>query len=76
MAEVLSKRKRKTFAEALSSVPCVGNDADFIRINDAPAHLMYLINTNIISEIRKGEKANQGDNMLFFTRVTFYAIPY
>ena len=34
LAEVLSKPKRKTFAEALSSIPCVGNDVDFVRIND------------------------------------------
>ncbi len=34
LAEVLSKPKRKTFAEALLSIPYIGNDADFIRIND------------------------------------------
>ncbi len=34
LAEILSKPKRKTFAEALSSIPYVGNDADFISIND------------------------------------------
>ena len=34
LAEVLSKPKRKTFAEALSNIPYVGNDADFVRIND------------------------------------------
>ena len=34
LAEVLSKPKRKSFAEALSSIPDVGNDEDFVRIQD------------------------------------------
>lgn len=34
LAEVLNKPKRKTFAEALSNIPNVGNDEDFQRVND------------------------------------------
>ncbi len=34
LAEVLMKPQRKSFAEALSSIPAVGTDADFIRLND------------------------------------------
>jgi plasmid stability protein len=34
LAEVLSKPKRKSFAEALLSIPQVGNEADFMRIED------------------------------------------
>ena len=34
LAEVLLKPPRKSFAEALASIPNVGNDADFQRIND------------------------------------------
>lgn len=35
LAEVLMKPQRKSFAEALSSMPDVGLDTDFLRINDA-----------------------------------------
>jgi len=42
LADVLSKPKRKSFAEALLSIPHVGNDTDFERIqSDTPAP-MYL----------------------------------
>lgn len=34
LAEVLMKPQRKTFAEALSSIPAAGTDADFIRVDD------------------------------------------
>lgn len=34
LAEVLAMPQRKTFAEALSSIPDVGIDTDFTRIND------------------------------------------
>jgi plasmid stability protein len=34
LAEVLMKPQRKTFAEALTSIPSVGTDADFMRFND------------------------------------------
>ncbi|MCX7092016.1 MAG: DNA-binding protein [Methylobacter sp.] len=34
LAEVLNQPKRKTFAEALSHIPNVGNDEDFQRVND------------------------------------------
>ncbi len=34
LAEVLLKPPRKSFAEALASIPNVGNDADFQRLND------------------------------------------
>ncbi|MDO9142313.1 MAG: DNA-binding protein [Methylobacter sp.] len=34
LAEVLLKPARKSFAEALASMPDVGDDADFQRIND------------------------------------------
>ncbi len=34
LAEVLNKPKRKSFAEALLSIPQVGNEADFMRIKD------------------------------------------
>lgn len=35
LAEVLMKPQRKSFAEALSSIPNVGLDTDFLRIDDA-----------------------------------------
>lgn len=35
LAEVLMRPQRKSFAEALSSIPAVGTDADFMRLNDA-----------------------------------------
>jgi len=35
LAEVLMQPKRKSFAEALASIPEVGTDGDFQRINDA-----------------------------------------
>ena len=35
LAEVLMKPQRKTFAEALTSIPAVGTDEDFQRIEDA-----------------------------------------
>jgi len=42
LAEVLSKPKRKSFAEALSSIPDVGNDEDFVRIqDDTPASHVF-----------------------------------
>ncbi len=34
LSEVLTKPKRKTFAEALSHIPNVGNDEYFQRVND------------------------------------------
>lgn len=34
LAEVLLKPARKSFAEVLASMPDVGDDADFQRIND------------------------------------------
>ncbi len=34
LAEVLMRPPRKSFAEALSKIPSVGTDADFIRLND------------------------------------------
>jgi antitoxin FitA len=34
LMEVLMKPKRKSFAEALLSVPNVGTDSDFERLND------------------------------------------
>jgi plasmid stability protein len=34
LAEVLLKPPRKTFAEALATIPDVGTDADFQRVND------------------------------------------
>ena len=34
LAEVLMRPQRKSFAEALSKIPRVGTDADFIRLND------------------------------------------
>jgi antitoxin FitA len=34
LAEILLKPQRKTFAEALATIPDVGTDADFQRVND------------------------------------------
>ncbi|OYV15731.1 MAG: hypothetical protein CG441_1929 [Methylococcaceae bacterium NSM2-1] len=34
LAEVLLKPPRKTFAEALATIPDVGTDADFQRVNN------------------------------------------
>ncbi len=34
LAEVLMRPQRKSFAEALSNIPSVGTDADFMRLND------------------------------------------
>jgi plasmid stability protein len=34
LAAILIEPQRKTFAEALSSIPAVGTDADFMRLND------------------------------------------
>lgn len=34
LAEVLNKPQRKTFAEALANIPDVGNDGDFLRVNN------------------------------------------
>ena len=34
LAEVLMKPQRKSFAEALASIPAVGMDTDFQRVND------------------------------------------
>jgi plasmid stability protein len=34
LAEVLMRPQRKSFAEALSKIPHVATDADFIRLND------------------------------------------
>lgn len=37
LAQALRRPKRKTFAEALMSMPNVGRDADFDRIDDGEA---------------------------------------
>ena len=34
LAEVLTKPKRKTFAEVLANIPAVGMDVDFARVDD------------------------------------------
>lgn len=37
LADVLLKPQRKTFAEVLASIPAVGTDEDFQRVNDNTA---------------------------------------
>ena len=51
---------KKSFAEVLSSMPDVGEDEDFERRRTHTKQIMYLIDTNVISEARKRAKANRG----------------
>jgi plasmid stability protein len=54
LEQALRKTRRKSFAQVLTTLPNVGLDEDFVRIEDT-ATRMYLLDTNVISEIRKGE---------------------
>ena len=51
--------KRRRFAEVLASIPNVGRDDDFAREQDWIMSLtVYLVDTDVISEASKGERAN------------------
>ena len=41
-------------------MPDVGVDADFQRLDDKQGPVMFLIDTNVISEARKGRRADAG----------------
>ena len=57
LAAVRARPRRRSFAEVLASMPEVGADADFDRAGE---RLMYLVDTNVISETRKRARANPG----------------
>lgn len=41
LEEVLTKPQRKSFAEVLASIPNVGNDSDFERVEDEKANDVF-----------------------------------
>ena len=53
LAEVLSSRAAVRWTEVLAAMPNVGEDADFAACRSARRRV-YLIDTNVISEARKG----------------------
>ncbi len=57
----LQATRRRSFAQLLAAMPNVGKDEDFSRSQaDAGSRLrlMYLIDTDVLSEIRKGPAQN------------------
>jgi plasmid stability protein len=58
LREVLAagKDRRRSIKEVLLAMPAVGEDSDFERLPDrrGAVELSYLVDTNLISEIRKG----------------------
>jgi antitoxin FitA len=41
LEQVLLHPQKKSFAEVLSQIPTVGNDSDFERVQDDPAHPIF-----------------------------------
>ena len=62
---LLLRPKGKSFAEALTGMPNVGQDEDFERVEDKVETTMYLVDTHVISEVRKKSKANKGVRAFF-----------